>query len=147
MKFPLKQITDCKWPLTSMFTTRFFFGWLKMLLKMKVLYCPKLPQHPKFPHLTVAEGSYGFYLLVHALIPNITWRCRFWREMTSIFPWQWALLGCICLASSKLVCNEGQRMSPYSPRQSLALFMEDSTNYCCQKQHHNFHSCSQIRCK
>ena len=24
-----------------------------MLLKMKVLYCPKLPQRPKFPHLTV----------------------------------------------------------------------------------------------
>ena len=24
-----------------------------MLLKMEVLYCPKLPQRPKFPHLTV----------------------------------------------------------------------------------------------
>ena len=24
-----------------------------MLLKMKVLYCPKLPQRPKLPHLTV----------------------------------------------------------------------------------------------
>ena len=30
------------------------------------------------------------------------------------------------------MCNEGQRVSPYSPRQSLVLFMEDSTNYCCQ---------------
>ena len=50
-------------------------------------------------------------------------------------------------ASSNLVCNEGLPMSPYSPRQSLALFMEDSTNYCCQKQHHNFHLSSQIRCK
>ena len=49
--------------------------------------------------------------------------------------------------SSNLVCNEGQRVSPYSPRQSLALFMEDSTNYCCQKQCQNFHSSSQIRCK
>ena len=36
-----------------MFTTRLFFRWQKMLLKMKVLYCPKLPQRPKFPHLTV----------------------------------------------------------------------------------------------
>ena len=36
-----------------MFTTRLFFRWQKMLLKMKVLYCPKLPQSPKFPHLTV----------------------------------------------------------------------------------------------
>ena len=25
--------------------------------------------------------------------------------------------------------------------------MDDSTNYCCQKQRHNFHSSSQIRCK
>ena len=50
-------------------------------------------------------------------------------------------------ASSNLVCNEGQRVSPYSPRQSLALFMENSTNYCCQKQRHNFHSSSQICCK
>ena len=49
--------------------------------------------------------------------------------------------------SSNLVCNEGQRVSPYSPRQSLALFMEDSTNYFCQKQRHNFHSSSQIRCE
>ena len=49
--------------------------------------------------------------------------------------------------SRNLVCNEGQRVSPYSPRQSLALFMEDSTNYCCQNQRHNFHSGSQIRCK
>ena len=75
----------------------------------------------------------------------ITWLCGFWREMTSFFPWQRAQLGYIRPASSNLVCNEGQRVSPYSPRQSLALFMEDSTNYCCQKQHHNFHSCSQIR--
>ena len=52
--------------------------------------------------------------------------------MTSIFPWQQALLGYICPASSNLVCNEGQRVAPYSSRQSLALFMEDSTNYCCQ---------------
>ena len=36
------------------------------------------------------------------------------------------------------MCNEGQRVSPYSPRQSLALFMEDSTNNCCQMQRHNF---------
>ena len=36
-----------------MFTTRLFFRWQKMLFKMKVLYCPKLPQRPKFPHLTV----------------------------------------------------------------------------------------------
>ena len=53
----------------------------------------------------------------------------------------------ICPASSNLVCNEGQRVSPYSPRQSLALLMEVSTNYCCQKQRHNFHSSSQIRCE
>ena len=39
-----------------------------------------------------------------------------------IFPWQRALLGYICPTSSNLVCNEGQRVSPYSPRQSLALF-------------------------
>ena len=52
----------------------------------------------------------------------------------------------ICPASSNLVCNKGQRVSPYSPRQSLALFMEDSTNYCCQKQRHKFRSSSQIRC-
>ena len=41
-----------------MFTTRLFFRWQKMLLKMKVLYCPKLPQRPKFPHLTV----HNFYI-------------------------------------------------------------------------------------
>ena len=45
---------------------------------------------------------------------------------------------------SNLVCNEGQRVSPYPSRQLLALFMEDSTNYFCQKQRHNFHSSSQI---
>ena len=38
-----------------MSTTRLFFRWQKMLLKMKILYCPKLPQRPKFPHLTVVE--------------------------------------------------------------------------------------------
>ena len=36
------------------------------------------------------------------------------------------------------MCNEGQRVLPYFPRQSLELFMEDSTNYCHQKQRHNF---------
>ena len=36
-----------------MFTTRLFSRRQKMLLKMKVLYCRKLPQRPKFPHLTV----------------------------------------------------------------------------------------------
>ena len=51
----------------------------------------------------------------------------------------------ICPVSSNLVCNEGQRLSPCSSRQSLALFMEDSTNYCCQKQRHMLHSSSQIR--
>ena len=51
----------------------------------------------------------------------------------------------ICPASSNHVCNESQRVSSYSPRQSLAWFMEDSTNYCSQKQRHNFHSGSQIR--
>ena len=40
-----------------MFTTRLFFRWQKMLLKMKVLYCPKLPQRPKLPHLTVVVIS------------------------------------------------------------------------------------------
>ena len=49
-------------------------------------------------------------------------------------------------ASINLMCNQGQRVSPYSPRQSLALFMEDSTNCCCQKKRLNFHSSSQIRC-
>ena len=43
--------------------------------------------------------------------------------------------------------NESQHVSPCSPCQSLALFMEDSTNYCCQKQRLNFHSSSQIHCK
>ena len=36
-----------------MFITRLFFRWQKMLLKMTVFHCPKLPQHRKFPHLTV----------------------------------------------------------------------------------------------
>ena len=62
-------------------------------------------------------------------------------------PWQWAWLVYICPSSSNLVCNEGQRVSPYFPRQSLTLFMEDSTNYCYQKKRHNFHSSSEIRCK
>ena len=55
-----------------------------------------------------------------------------------------SLIRTLCPASSDLVCNKGQRVSPYFPRQSLALFMEDSTNYCCQKQRHNVHSSSQI---
>ena len=66
--------------------------------------------------------------------------------MTSIFPWQRAWLGYIWPASGNL-CNEGQRVAPYSLCQSLGLFMEYSTNYCCQKQLHSFHSSSQIRCK
>ena len=57
------------------------------------------------------------------------------------------LIWLLCPASSNLMCNESQRVSPYSPRQPLALFREDSINYCSQKQRHNFHSSFQIRCK
>ena len=49
--------------------------------------------------------------------------------------------------SSNLMCNEGERMSPYFPYQSLAPFTEDSTNYCCLKQYHNCQLKSQIPCK
>ena len=77
----------------------------------------------------------------------ITWLCGFWCEMSSIFPWHWAKLGYICTASNNLVCNEGQRVSPYFPHQTLALFMEDSINYCCQKQRQTLFSSSQIRFK
>ena len=48
--------------------TRFvslFFRQQKMLLKMKVLYCPKLPQRPKFPHLIALKfvyfGRFGYF--------------------------------------------------------------------------------------
>ena len=68
----------------------------------------------------------------HDILSITTWLCGFWCEMTSIFPWQQASLDYICPASSNRMCNKGQRVSPYSPRQSLALFMEDSTNYCCE---------------
>ena len=45
------------------------------------------------------------------------------------------------------MCNEGDRVSPYSPWQSLAPFMRDSTNHCCQKQCHNYRLSYPILCK
>ena len=48
-------------------------------------------------------------------------------------------LGYICPASSNLICNEGERMSPYSQCQTLAPFMGNSSegnitsfNYVCR---------------
>ena len=58
-----------------MFTTRLFFGWQKMLLKMKVLYCPKLPQHPKFPHLTVRH-----FISPNAWLPIQKHACSGWQQ-------------------------------------------------------------------
>ena len=76
----------------------------------------------------------------------ITWLCEFGGEISS-FSIVAGLIWLLCPASSNLMCNESRRVSPYSPRQPLALFREDSINYCCQKQRHNFHSSFQIRCK
>ena len=50
-------------------------------------------------------------------------------------------------ASINLACNEGERVSPFSIRQSLALFMGGTTNYCCQKQHRNCRFKYRIRCE
>ena len=48
-----------------MSTTKLFSRRQKMLLKMKVLYCPKLPQRPKFPHLTVLLYWHPIFLFIY----------------------------------------------------------------------------------
>ena len=60
------------------------------------------------------------------------WLCGFGHKRT--FSLQWAWLGYIYPASGNLVCNEGECVSPYSPCQSLAQFMGNSTDHWCQKQ-------------
>ena len=40
--------------------------------------------------------------------------------------------GYICPAPSNRVCNEGERVSTYSPYQSLTLFGGNSSKHCCQ---------------
>ena len=57
------------------------------------------------------------------------------------------IIGYICPAPSNLLCNKGERVSPYYPRQFLAPFMGDSASYCCQNQSNNCQFSSQIRCK
>ena len=67
--------------------------------------------------LRQAVALFAGFRYTYEFIPRIiSWLCGFWRETTSISPWQRAWLGYICPASSDLVCNEGQRVSPYSPR-------------------------------
>ena len=49
--------------------------------------------------------------------------------------------------SNNLVCNEGERVSPYSPSQSLTPFMGNSSTHWCQKHNCNLQICLQIHCK
>ena len=56
------------------------------------------------------------------------------------------IIGYICPVASNLVCNEGERVSPYSQCRSLAQILGDSTKHWCQKEHHNCQLSSQIRC-
>ena len=58
-----------------------------------------------------------------------------------------AYLGYLCQASCNFVCNEGgERVSPYTPCQTLAPFMGNSTNHWCQKQHYNCKFSQEIHC-
>ena len=46
----------------------------------------------------------------------------------------------MCPEPSNIVCNEGERVSPYAPCESLASLIGYSTNYCCQNQRHTVNS-------
>ena len=53
----------------------------------------------------------------------------------------------VCPVSRNLVCNLGERVSPYSQWYSLAPFIGNSSNHWGHKQHYNLLLCLQILCK
>ena len=46
-----------------------------------------------------------------------------------------------------LVCNEVERVSPYSPFQSLTPSMGNSSNNWCKKEHYSLQLPLQINCR
>ena len=119
-----------------------FLMWIKDLaddkstLNQIMAWCREATSHYLNQYWVSSMSPYGSQIYITENMRG------FWREMTSIIPWQRAYKGYVCPLSSNLVCNEGQRVSPNTFR---ANHWQDSTSYCSQKQRHYLHSGSKIR--